>query len=282
MYVLRRLLIAHRYAAVTLYHHLPSSLMSFITCSICSRCCNLATHDVLQLRLSAQGLPDAYKPDAKWKSTLNFRLRHTFTVYADTKESCEQLVAEIKADPESFASLVQLEIAISAEKQSSRTISITGRNIGESKMFAQLQAMDPRVGKRFLTSHDLSDFAYEIVSGVIASEMTTGDYIENADQLNFAQLLERQLSTETADAQRLTTDEWKLVFWRNEFTRPDRYAKYLNHAIMYDEGTETFSFDNETEAVARRLVLNDTSMGNSASTSVFVNAEASGVTFIIN
>lgn len=256
--------------------------MSAIICSIRSRCRNLTTRDVLQLRLSTQGLPDVYKPDAKWKSTLNFRLQHTFTIYADTKEACEQMVAEIKAEPESFASLMQLEIAISAEKQSFRTIGVTGRNIGQSKMFVKLQSMDPTNGERFLASRDLSDLAHEIIARVTESEMTTGDYIENVDRLNFAQLLERQLSTEMINAQRLIADEWKLVFWRHEFARPDRYAAYLNRALTYDKQTESFSFDNETETAARRRVSSDITKESNVSTSASVQAEAGDVYFVIH
>lgn len=229
---------------------------------------------IIKVRLSAQGLPNEYKPDVNWKSTINFRLQHTFTIYAETKEACERMVAEIRNDPEYFVTRVQLEIAMSAEKHY-RTISITGQNVGQSKMFAQLQNMDQTNGECFLTSHDLNYLAQEILSSVVASEATTGDYIGSADELNFADLLERQLSSETINAQRLSSDEWKSVFWRDEFSRPDRYASYLNRALTYDKGTKTFSFDNETETAARRQVSSEITRGSSVLASATAKTEMS-------
>uniref|UniRef100_A0A914V6B5 Uncharacterized protein n=1 Tax=Plectus sambesii TaxID=2011161 RepID=A0A914V6B5_9BILA len=124
-------------------------------------------------------------------------------------------------------------------------------------MFAQLKNMDQTNGERLLTSSDLNRLAQEIVSSVVASEITTGAYVDKPDQVSFASLLERQLSSGTIDSKQLSSDQWKSVFWQEEFVRPDHYTNYLNRALTYDKGTNKFSFDNETESEARKHVASD-------------------------
>uniref|UniRef100_A0A914WSX5 Uncharacterized protein n=1 Tax=Plectus sambesii TaxID=2011161 RepID=A0A914WSX5_9BILA len=234
---------------------------------------------ILKIRLSTHGLSPAYEPDTVWKSNLNQRQLHTFSIYAADKEACERMVSEIKADPVGFASLIQIEIAMSAEKRASREISITGENIGSSKMFAQLQNMDQTNGERLMTSSDLNNFAQEIVSSVVASDITTGAYVEKPDELNFARLLERQLSSGTINARELSADQWKSVFWQEEFIRPDHYTKYLNRAMTYDKGTNKFSFDNETESEARKHVASDLKKDSSSTNAWSAKAKASFLGF---
>uniref|UniRef100_A0A914V3L9 Vitellogenin n=1 Tax=Plectus sambesii TaxID=2011161 RepID=A0A914V3L9_9BILA len=234
---------------------------------------------MLKIRLSTHGLSRAYEPDTVWKSTMNQQLQYSFSIYAANKEACEFMVSEIKEDPVGFASLVQIEIAMSAEQRASREISITGENIGRSKMFAQLQNMDQINGERLLTSSDLNNLAQEIVSSVVASEITTGAYVDKPDQVNFASLLERQLSSGTINSKQLSVDQWKSVFWQEEFVRPDHYTNYLNHAMTYDKGTNKFSFYNETESEARKHVASDLKKDSSKSNSWSAQASASFLGF---
>lgn len=80
-----------------------------------------------QVRLSTKRLAGAYEPDIAWKWNINQRQSHTFTIYASDELSCERMVAEMQREPGSFASLIQLEMAMSAEKRTSRQITITAR-----------------------------------------------------------------------------------------------------------------------------------------------------------
>uniref|UniRef100_A0A914W7C5 Uncharacterized protein n=1 Tax=Plectus sambesii TaxID=2011161 RepID=A0A914W7C5_9BILA len=234
---------------------------------------------ITQIRISTHDFPPEYEPDTVWKSNLNQRLQYPFTIYAKSKEACERMVSEIKEDPVGFASLIQIEIAMSAEQRASREISITGANIGRSKMFAQLQNMDQTNGERLLTSSDLNELAQEIVSSVVASEITKGAYVDKPDQVSFASLLEHQLSSGTIDSKQLSADQWKSVFWQEEFIRPDHYTKYLNHTLQYDQGTNKFSFDNETESEARKHVASDLKKDSSNSNSWSAEAKASFLGF---
>uniref|UniRef100_A0A914XAE8 Uncharacterized protein n=1 Tax=Plectus sambesii TaxID=2011161 RepID=A0A914XAE8_9BILA len=244
---------------------------------------------VSKIRLSTHDLPQEYEPDTVWKSNLNRRLQYPFSIYAANKDDCERMVSEIKEDPVGFASLIQIEIAMSAEERASREISITGENIGRSKMFAQLQNMDTPTGERFVTSRDLNQLSQEIVSSVVASDITTGAYVEKPDELSFARLLERQLSSGTINTRQLSVDQWKSVFWQEEFVRPDHYTNYLNHALTYDKGANKFSFDNETEFEARKHVASDLKKDSSNSNSwsaqakaSFLGFEGSGGEFLLN
>uniref|UniRef100_A0A914X5A1 Peptidase aspartic putative domain-containing protein n=1 Tax=Plectus sambesii TaxID=2011161 RepID=A0A914X5A1_9BILA len=229
---------------------------------------------ILKIRLSTHGLSSAYEPDTVWKWNLDQRLQHAFSIYAANKEACERMVSEIKENPVRFASLIQIEIAMSAEKRASREISITGENIGKSRMFAQLQNMDQTNGERLLTSSDLNNLAQEIVSSVVASDITTGAYVDKPDQVNFASLLEHQISSGTIDSKQLSADQWKSVFWQEEFIRPDHYTNYLNHALTYEKGTNKFSFDNGTEFAARKHVASDLKKDSSSSDSWKAEAKA--------
>uniref|UniRef100_A0A914VJT9 Uncharacterized protein n=1 Tax=Plectus sambesii TaxID=2011161 RepID=A0A914VJT9_9BILA len=234
---------------------------------------------ILKVRLSAHGLSPVYEPDKTWRSNLNQRLQHSFSIYAANKETCERMAVYISEKPDSFASLIQFEIAMKAEKTASRNVKITGEIIGQSKMFTQLQNMDHSNGDRLLTSGDLNNLAQDIVSSFIASEITTGDYVDEPDEINLARLLEHHLSTETVNTKQLKSDEWKSVFWQEEFVRPDHYTNYLNRAVTFNKSTEKFTYDNETEAAALSHVASDLKRDSKKTNSWSAQAQASFLGF---
>lgn len=90
---------------------------------------------------------------------------------------------------------------------------------------------------------------------VVATEVTTDGYVATADQVSIAHLVEKELSKSAVEAQSLRAEDWKSVFWQNDFSRPDRYSTYLNSSFDHDQGSKSFSVNVEKEGSAwNRLV----------------------------
>lgn len=106
-----------------------------------------------------------FEPETEWKSNAKEMRVKTFSIFASNKELCDEMVDSIRANAQRFVSRIQLEIALTAEKRASRTLTVSGNHIGKTKFFTQLKNMNEE-DTRFLTSADVNKLSREATSDV--------------------------------------------------------------------------------------------------------------------
>jgi len=79
------------------------------------------------------------------------------------------------------------------------------------------------------------------MDNVIASQMTDGEYVPDADQLTLKDIVTSSLQLVNANTGNFSAKSWESVYWDPVFARPDRVSSYLNKVLSINQGNRTVS-----------------------------------------
>jgi len=176
-----------------------------------------------------------------WNNNLQQQSIQPFTVFADDKATCEKLATVFQTKPEFFTSSIALQYSLSAASTATRILSVKTEHFLNSQLMATLNNMDVQGPERFLKSDDANRLGLEVMDNVIASQMTDGEYVPDADQLTLKDIVTSSLQLVNANTGNFSAKSWESVYWDPVFARPDRVSSYLNKVLNINQGNHTVS-----------------------------------------
>ncbi len=98
---------------------------------------------------------------------------------------CEQALEQLQQYPDSLSSL-ELQYVLHGTRASRRQLTVTTEHLFNSKLYTKMSNKvkpDPQ-GNIYLNSKDLSTITRDVISNIIANEMTDVDYIDSGEHIS--------------------------------------------------------------------------------------------------
>jgi hypothetical protein len=177
------------------------------------------------LEQELQGL----KLAAAWINNLQQQYTYSFHVAADNNETCQLLAETLRTSPHDVTDFLQLQFTVSAAKIDSRLLTVKSDHIMSSQLAASLKNLPGADGAfRYLSSDDYNRMLLQISNQVVATEITSGDYVDAGDQLSLKDTVATMLNAQTVDVADFDDRMWNSTFWDPLDERPDRVTKEMN------------------------------------------------------
>jgi hypothetical protein len=176
------------------------------------------------------------KLSSAWINNLQQQQTYRFQVAAENNASCQLLAHTIQTTPDQFADNLQLQFTVSAAKIDSKVVSVKSEHIVSSQLVASLKNLPSAVGaNRYLTSSDYNRMLWQISNQVIASEVTSGDYVDTDDELSLKDVIAQMFETQKENTAKFDDKMWNSVFWDPLDERPDKITNELNKFIFFNQ-----------------------------------------------
>jgi hypothetical protein len=176
------------------------------------------------------------KLSSAWINNLQQQQTYRFRVAAENNASCQLLTETIRTTPDQFADNLQLQFTVSAAKIDSKVVTIKSEHVTSSQLVATLKNLPNADGaNRYLTSSDYNRMLWQISNQVVASEVTSGDYVDADDELSLKDVIAQMFDTQKQNTAQFDDKMWNSVFWDPSDERPDKITNELNKYIFINQ-----------------------------------------------
>jgi len=176
------------------------------------------------------------KLSAAWINNLKQQQVYNFRVAAENNASCQLLAETIRKTPNQFVESIQLQFTVSAAKIDSKAVDVRSEHIAGSQLAASLKSMPNAAGAdRYLKSDDYNRMLWQISNQVLASEVTSGDYVDADDELSLKAVIAQMFDTQKQNTAQFDDKMWNSVFWDPLNERPDQITNELNKYIKFNQ-----------------------------------------------
>ena len=176
------------------------------------------------------------KLSSAWVNNLQQQQTYRFRVAAENNASCQLLANAIQTTPDQFADSLQLQFTVSAAKIDSKVVTVKSDHVVSSQLVAALKNLPSTDGpNRYLTSSDYNRMLWQIANEVVASEVTSGDYVDADDELSLKDVIAQMFDTQKQNTAQFDDKMWNSVFWDPLDERPDKITNELNKYIKFNQ-----------------------------------------------
>jgi len=176
------------------------------------------------------------KLSSAWVNNLQQQQTYRFQVAAENNASCQLLANTIQTTPDQFAVNLQLQFTVSAAKIDSKVVTVKSDHVASSQLAAALKNLPSTDGpNRYLTSSDYNRMLWQIANEVVASEVTSGDYVDADDELSLKDVIAQMFDTQKQNTAQFDDKMWNSVFWDPLDERPDKITNELNKYIKFNQ-----------------------------------------------
>jgi len=176
------------------------------------------------------------KLSSAWVNNLQQQQTYRFRVAAENNASCQLLANTIQTTPDQFADSLQLQFTVSAAKIDSKLVTVKSDHVVSSQLAAALKNLPSTDGpNRYLTSSDYNRMLWQIANEVVASEVTSGDYVDADDELSLKDVIAQMFDTQKQNTAQFDDKMWNSVFWDPMDERPDKITNELNKYIKFNQ-----------------------------------------------
>jgi len=209
------------------------------------------------------------KLSAAWINNLKQQQVYTFRVAAENNQSCSLLAETIRKTPEQFVESLQLQFTVSAANIDSKVLSVKSEHIASSQLAASLKNMPGATGTyRYLTSSDYNRLLWQISNQVLASEVTSGDYVDADDEVSLKDVIAQMFQTQKENTAQFDDKMWNSVFWDPLDSRPDQITSELNKLIYINESDHrAYLTKSDTQSAAAQATIMDIFGGSGSESS---------------
>jgi len=209
------------------------------------------------------------KLSAAWINNLKQQQVYTFRVAAENNQSCTLLAETIRKTPEQFVESLQLQFTVSAASIESKVLNVKSEHVASSQLAASLKNLPGVTGTdRYLTSDDYNRLLWQISNQVLASEVTSGDYVDADDEVSLKDVIAQMFQTQKENTAQFDDKMWNSVFWDPLDSRPDQITSELNKLIYINESDHrAYLTKSDTESAAAQATIMDIFGGSGSESS---------------
>jgi len=226
------------------------------------------------------------KLSSAWVNNLQQQQTYRFRVAAENNASCQLLANTIQTTPDQFSDSLQLQFTVSAAKIDSKVVTVKSDHVVSSQLAAALKNLPSTDGpNRYLTSSDYNRMLWQIANQVVASEVTSGDYVDADDELSLKDVIAQMFDTQKQNTAQFDDKMWNSVFWDPLDERPDKITNELNKFIFFNQTDHraylTQSGTSSSSAKVNAAILKIFSVGGGGSHSSSSSMTTDDITHLL-
>lgn len=173
---------------------------------------------------------------AAWVNNLQQESVYSFRMVTDTNATCQLLADTLATSPHDVTDSLQLQFTVSAAKIDSKELRVSSAHIMGSQLASSLKNLPGVEGDmRYLSSNDYNQMLLQITNQVVATEVTSGDYVDADDELSLKDTVANMINAQNVDVGSFDERMWNSTFWNPLDERPDRVTKEMNKFFKFNQ-----------------------------------------------
>ncbi|CAF0795714.1 unnamed protein product [Adineta steineri] len=204
---------------------------------------------LIQKGLRANKIEEMYKINQEWFPNTVFLQSINFPIYTKNQSICEHLLSSLVDD--CYLSNFEIHYSLQLEKLVERQIDITTEQITSTAIFNRVRSQFSMSDTIVITNDDYKQLLNEIIDKInMKLRIQEGFGSSIQDSTVIERLLDQQLSFKQVHLNKTDDKLWNSLYWKHDFTRPDRLAKMIS-TIIYRNSTNAHSFLYNHQAISK-------------------------------
>ncbi|CAF4192660.1 unnamed protein product, partial [Adineta steineri] len=204
---------------------------------------------LIQKGLRANKIQEMYQINQEWFPNTVFLQSINFPIYTKNESICEHLLSSLVDD--CYLSNFEIHYSLQPEKLVERQIDITTEQITSTAIFNRIRSQFSMFDTIVITNDDYKQLLNEIIDKInmkLRAQEGFGSSIQDSTVIE--RLVDQQLSFKQVHLNKTDDKLWNSLYWKHDFTRPDRLAKMIS-TIIYKNSTNAHSFLYNHQAISK-------------------------------